>query len=174
MHPSRPATLAALAILLTSTLASLPVAEAQNPLFECQTLGGTGIQGGICRNVNFIDDTFEERTAFLRPKPGSGQEDQDRDGLGDNWTKQWEQQLNATIDALADLDLDGLRNVDEFRWEFNPVCIPTLITNCKDYDEDAWEDGAEVLYWDDTSNNNRPDDAVGAALVGGFAFYDED
>ncbi|MCA1812298.1 MAG: hypothetical protein LC623_09865 [Halobacteriales archaeon] len=113
-----------------------------------------------------------------------GQVDKNLDGMGDDWVGYWEWRAHQAIDPAFDLDGDGLLNVDEFRWNLVPICAlattppaPALpaAQNCKDNEQDAatgaggdgWEDGPEVHYWDDTSNN-------GVNVQAGVAFFDPD
>ena len=47
--------------------------------------------------------------------------DNDRDGLPDNYEATYGLNTNDVTDALGDLDLDGMRNVDEYRAGTDPV-----------------------------------------------------
>lgn len=75
--------------------------------------------------------------------------DSDGDGLGDPFGAAF-----ALVEPTADLDHDGLPNLDEYLWD----TIPTpgfavagggavLFPNAPDYDADQWTDGAESTYW---------------------------
>jgi hypothetical protein len=83
----------------------------------------------------------------------AGEVDEDADGVGDEWAAAWQARLGQALAAARDLDGDGLPNLDEFRWELVPGCTPA-ITNCRDTDQDGWQDGPEVHYWDDAANDN--------------------
>lgn len=101
------------------------------------------------------------------------QVDEDRDGLGDRWTRGFGEYA-ALLLASADLDGDGLGTLQEYRWDtlpLGPVPDPVgggwLYENARDFDADGWEDGPEVAYWNDPANDAALDDAVwsGALLA---------
>lgn len=55
---------------------------------------------------------------------------------------------------------DGLKNLQEFRWNTIPLgafrpceCLPTIFPNARDHDADEWEDGPEHAYWNDEEND---------------------
>lgn len=115
------------------------------------------------------------------------QRDSNGDGMGDAWADAWGEFANLT-DPLDDVDGDELSNRDEFRWQLIPVCVNVVVLNvqnCMDHERDmftgaggdAWNDGPEVSYWDDPTNNdplaaNPSADEMVAALTG--AFFDPD
>lgn len=86
----------------------------------------------------------------------------------DSWSQEWADRIGQAIQKADDLDQDGLKNIEEFRWDTVPVCAPHF-ENCMDHERDPetgaggdnWYDGDEVHYWDDESNNqlnpNAPD-----------------
>jgi len=104
---------------------------------------------------------------------GPAYADTDGDGVGDSYAANWAAySADGIFHAAADLDHDGLQNLDEFRWNLNPVCTPT-ITNCKDYEGDNWRDGPEVHYWNNP-NNDLLLTAPGSALQDSDATVDID
>lgn len=70
-------------------------------------------------------------------------EDLDEDGMGDEWERRMAGTLDTIVDKALDADLDGLSNLDEFRWNTDPFDPDT--------DADGLQDGPEAEYWD------RPD-----------------
>ena len=65
-------------------------------------------------------------------------EDQDQDGMDDNW--EYEHGLNPSDqdDANEDPDKDGLTNLEEYQWETDPRDMDT--------DDDGYSDGVEVSH----------------------------
>lgn len=85
--------------------------------------------------------------------------DQDLDRMGDEWERRVVGTLHELTDWTLDLDQDGLRNLDEYRWDTHPLDPDT--------DDDGVQDGPEAEYWDRT-----PDQAVDAGQ--GVALQDAD
>ena len=92
------------------------------------------------------------------------QEDNDGDGLGDYWQNQVRSVYGSFGDRYMDEETpdlrhpaggDGAQNVDEFRWLTLPVgpVSALLLDNAYDYDRDGWDDGPEIDYWNDVSND---------------------
>lgn len=154
----------AMAVLLGATL---PASEAQGPIGECF--------------VNRSAESYLAGPVRGPPHPCEGakmanatvaQSDMDRDGLGDDWEAEWSRRIGQAIEPLADLDGDGLLNVDEFRWQLIPACVPPVIFQCQDTDTDGWNDREETEYWDDVRNNFPVQATMGAA--GLVALFDPD
>lgn len=74
------------------------------------------------------------------------------DMVGDIWAGHWASVLGVTITPSADLDSDGLSNLNEYRWLTVPACLGP-ITNCQDFDGDSWFDGPEKTYWNNPAND---------------------
>lgn len=122
------------------------------------------------------------------PNGGNGgwQNDANGDGMGDAWVKSAEQEGMKILGRLMDQETadaahpnggDGLSNIDEFRWTTWPLgpvqkttCVAGVCTtvdvfpNARDFDMDGWEDGPEVRYWNDPSNDPTLDNTAWVAL----------
>ncbi|HUR26287.1 MAG TPA: hypothetical protein VM327_09775 [Candidatus Thermoplasmatota archaeon] len=72
------------------------------------------------------------------------QDDLDNDGMGDDWERRVAGDLQTIRDKVLDLDSDGLKNLDEFRWDTDPFD--------PDSDDDSLMDGPEAAYWDRTAD----------------------
>lgn len=130
------------------------------------------------------------------------QEDNDNDGLGDNWENKAAEEAHyaeGVVDKLQDQEFatacappctniqrngDGLQNFVEFRWLTIPIgplrfAGVTVLANARDSDTDNWEDGPEVGYWNDARNDPTLDDpgtwtAIDAAPIDPDRKYDPD
>jgi hypothetical protein len=97
--------------------------------------------------------------------------DTDEDFLPDGWEVATGLDPLTALPLEQDSDLDGLNDVLEFRFRLVPLCVPAGM-NCLDHEGspidgtsgDGWNDGPEVHYWNDFTNDGLSVLAVGHLL----------
>ncbi|MFP5356615.1 MAG: hypothetical protein ACLGIK_15990, partial [Gemmatimonadota bacterium] len=76
--------------------------------------------------------------------------DENGDMMGDVWQAAWD-----IIDYILDPDVDEANNLLEFQWRTVPLLplYDAVDITPNDTDDDNWEDGPEIAYWDATNDS---------------------
>lgn len=88
------------------------------------------------QSTGIISITPVATTSTIAPTSTSVSQDSDEDSLPDVWEEKYKLDKNNANDAKLDNDLDGLTNLEEYKYGTNPRNADT--------DGDTYKDGAEV------------------------------
>lgn len=89
--------------------------------------------------------------------------DSDFNAYGDTWYAPFEGRGIYSLDLPDvgfDSDNDDAINIQEFRWgtiPIGPIPVVNLFLNARDFDQDQWNDGPEIQYWNDPTNDQLGD-----------------
>lgn len=87
----------------------------------------------VVSGISIYNQWFKKES----PEVKTQEQDQDQDGLPEEWEKQYGLNPSNSGDALEDSDKDGLINSEEYKFKTNP--------KDSDTDKDGYSDGQEVV-----------------------------